>query len=743
MYHPAASAKKFRPAARIANLACAIFLLTATTRADDGTSPTRRTPAVISIATRHSALVLLAAEEGKLFQLSFGQRPAQPAPPPVSPSQLDEFLPCYGNGYPLEPALQVVHADGNTSTELAYIRHEVIAESDNVSVTRITLGDRHYPFFVTLCFRVYRDEDVIAQWVEIQHEEAKPVLLGRFASAAPRFAAKSYWVSQFCGDVLREGGLVEERLTPGLKILDSKLTVRADRYRLPGFILALNDHAQEEQGEAIGGTLAWPGNFSFGFDLDPYGRLRVIAGISSLGAEYRLPPKQRFVTPAMLWSWSAAGKGQVSRNFHRWARNYGVRDGTKPRPVLLNNWETTFFDFNEEKLLRLLDGGKELGVDVFLLDDGWFSDKNPKNGERVGQGDWIVNRKILPHGLPFLVEESRKRGLGFGIWVEPESVHLGSNLYREHPDWVLQQPYRTLNAPGHQILLDLTRPAVRDFTWEVIDRVLASAPGVTYVKWDANRHAPQPGSVYLPPDEQQHVPIDYQWSLLEIMRRMAEKYPTVTAMLCSGGGGRVDYGSLKYFHTFWPSDGTDPLERIYTQWGYSHLFPAWAMCTHVTSMGQRPTKFAVDVALPGAFGIDRDVAHLSAEDQDALRRGVALYRERIRDFVQSGDLYRLESPYEGKRAVLSYVAEDRSRAVAFIYQLGKDGFPPIKLCGLDESKNYRVRELNLPAGATSRLALNDHIASGAYLMSTGFTSPLVHALESAVIEFVAEPESHP
>ncbi len=331
-------------------------------------------------------------------------------------------------------------------------------------------------------------------------------MLGRFASAAPGFQAGSYWVSQFQGDVLREGELTEERLAPGLKVLDSKLTVRAELHRNPSFLLALDGPAREEAGEVIGGALAWSGNFQFAFDVDWNGHLRVLAGASPFGAQYKLPPGKLFSTPAMLWSWSDAGKGQVSRNFHRWARRYGVRDGDKPRPVLLNNWETTFFDFNEAKLLALFDGAKDLGIDLFLLDDGWFSDKDPKNHERVGLGDWRTNPKILPHGLSYLVTEAKKRGFGFGIWMEPESVHLGSEVYRAHPDWLMQQPHRELQAFNHQTLLDLTRPETRDFVWSAINRTLGDNAGISYLKWDANRAEPQPGSTYLPADQQQNLP---------------------------------------------------------------------------------------------------------------------------------------------------------------------------------------------------------------------------------------------
>lgn len=698
-------------------------------------------PAFISIATGRSALVFAVDGAGRLQQVAFGRKGLVPPETTALPDWATDALPCAGNGYLLEPALQVIHSDGNISTELGYVSHGMKRETPDCVVTRITLRDRFYPLTVTLCFRAYEAEDIIEQWTEIVHEEPGAVVLGRYASAAPAFQAGAYWVSQFQGDVLREGELGEEKLTRGLKVLDSKLTVRAHFHRNPSFLLALGAPAQEEAGEVIGGALAWPGNFQFGFDVDWNGHLRVLAGANPFGAEYRLAAGKVFATPAMLWSWSDAGKGQVSRSFHRWARKYGVRDGDKPRPILLNNWETTFFDFNETKLLALFDGAKDLGIDLFLLDDGWFSDKDPKNHQRIGLGDWKANPKILPHGLSFLVDEAKKRGFGFGIWMEPESVHLGSDVYRAHPDWVLQQPHRELNAFNRQTLLDLTRPEAKEFVWDAIRRTLGGNPGISYLKWDANRVAPQPGSTYLPPDQQQNLPVDYQVGLEDLMRRMRDTYPDVMAMLCAGGGGRVDYGSLKYFHSFWPSDSTDPLQRIYIQWGYSHFYPAWALSAHVTSMGHRPLKFALDVALTGALGIDRDVGKLTDEDRLLLTQGIAVYRTKVRDLIQHGDLYRLESPYDGKRAVLSYVAEDRARALAFVYQLGETGVGPVKLRGLDPARRYRVTELNLPPGTKSRLAIDGRTLTGAELMDFGFVSPLSRAVESAVIEFSPAAES--
>ena len=697
-------------------------------------------PQVITVATEHSTLSLLAAADGRLYQLDYG-RTRDLATTPVAkrtPTRENEALPPYGNGYILEPALEAIHADGNTSTDLAYVSHESTALDGNITETVIRLKDSHYPFRVTLHFKAHRAEDVIEQWTEIGHDESAPVVLARFASAAPVFKAESYWLTQIHGDYMREAELAEEKLGPGIKVLDTKLGVRAHQMRNPSFLLALNGPAREDAGEVIGGTLAWSGSFSFAFDLGFNNRLRALCGINPLGSEYRLAPGKTFTTPSMLWTWSGAGKGQVSRNFHRWARRYGIRDGEKPRPVLLNNWEATLMDFNEEKIVSLFDGAKELGVDLFLLDDGWFGNKHPRDNDKAGLGDWDVNTKKLPHGLSYLATEAQKRGVGFGIWIEPEMVNPKSELFEQHPDWVIRQPNRELLYGRNQLILDLTRPEVKDFVRGVIDRTFGPNPGIAYTKWDCNRFVTQPGSPYLPAADQQHLLIDYQWALYDVMRHMAEKYPQIMAMVCAGGSGRVDYGALRYFHSFWPSDNTDPLQRIYIQWGFGHFFPANTIAAHVTDMGDKPLKLALDVALSGAFGVDRDVSKWTPAERKQVAAAVKLYRERLRDLVAQGDLYRLQSPYEQPQAALSYVSADRSRAMVFIYKLRESIVSAVKPQGLDPVRHYRVREINLPEGGKSRLTLNDQVIDGATLMTDGFNSPLRRALESAVIELTAE-----
>jgi alpha-galactosidase len=696
---------------------------------------------VITIATAHSSLVLFTGADGRLYQLHYGGADQNAPAPRRAPGRDVEFFPQYGDGlgenFIPEPALQATHTDGNMSTDLIYSKHNTETVDANVRVTRIELKDPAYPFFVTLCLKSYHDEDMIEQWAEIRHDESGPVVLYRYASCAPLWQAKEYWLTQFHGDYAREAALTEEKLGPGLKALDSHIGVRATRYCLSSFILSLDGPASEETGEVVGGSLEWSGSFELAFEQDPKNHLRALCGINPLGEQYHLPRGEVFKTPAMLWTWSAGGKGQVSRNFHRWALRYGLRDGGKPRPVLLNNWEATGMKFDENLIVSLFDGAKEIGADTFLLDDGWFGNAHPRNQDNAGLGDWEANTNKLPRGLAQLAAEAGRRGVNFGIWIEPEMVNPSSDLFGEHPEWAMQEAHRKPDLSRNQLDLDLSRPAVRDFVWSVVDKTFGT-PGVSYVKWDCNRFVTQPGSTYLPPEQQSDLLVDYNFALYDVMARMAKKYPRVMVMECSGGSGRADYGAMKYFDSFWPSDNTDPRDRVKIQWSFSHFFPAAALADHVTQMGNRPLKFALDVAMSGALGVDMDLRKLSSDQRTALASGIAVYKQKIRDVVEQGGLYRVESPYEKPRAALDFVSTDLSRAVLFVYQLEDAKAEPVKPRGLDPQRRYHIAELNLPAGAKSQLAEDGQTVDGATLMRDGLAPPCEKRFQSAVIELEGE-----
>lgn len=677
-----------------------------------------------ALQTKSFSLSFQVGEDGRLYQRTIGGNPSAKLP------RTDEAFPQWGDGYIWEPALQAVHSDGNTSTTLLYEGLTRTPEADGRELVRISLRDPAYPFEVALCFRTYRDQDVIEQWTEIQHRERGVVKLEQMASSALLLAATNVNLLHFFGDWAKEMQPYVEPLTPGTKVLDSKIGVRAHQFRNPSFVLSLDGAPQENSGRVLAGSLAWSGSFRFAFDNFATG-MRAVCGVNSFASAYHLKAGEKFITPPMIWAWSDQGLGDMSRKLHRWARTYALRDGNQPRTVLLNNWEATGFDFDFERIVSLYDPAKAIGTELFLLDDGWFANKYPRVSDNAGLGDWSPNRKRLPNGLAPLATEANKRGLQFGIWIEPEMVNPKSELFEKHPDWVIRQPKRELELQRNQLVLDLTRPAVQKFEWQVIQDIL-SVPGIAYAKWDCNRYLTQAGSPWLKPARQSHLWIDYVHALYDLMDKTAKKFPQTELMLCSGGGGRVDYGALKYFHEFWPSDNTDPTVRIPMQWDYSYVFPALSMASHVTHWGHRPMHFACSVAMSARYGMDLDLVKLPAEDKAVCAGAIAAYK-RIRDVVHLGDLYRLERPHHAERGALNYVSPDQTKAVLFVFQLKDGAAKVVRPQGLDAAKRYSVSELN-PAPGRAALVQEGRTLTGEELMRDGITPNCVKALEACVVE---------
>ncbi|RYG65146.1 melibiase, partial [bacterium] len=640
---------------------------------------TTRDPAEIVIEAGKTVISLLKTGDGRLVQKEFGSVFNG------QPGGDDEIYPAFGNASWLQAALRATHADGNTSTDLRFVGQDVRKLDANVTQTRLDLKDPQYPFFVSLFFKAYAAEGIVEQWSEIRHQETGPVTLYQFASASPVLGQQDYYLTQFHGDWANEMNAAEEKLGYGLKTLSSRRLTQAHMSLSPSFLLSQGAPAQENSGNVLAGTLAYPGNFQMQFEVSSGQRLRAICGMNPEDSQYRLAPSERFVTPAMIWGQSENGTGELSRRFARWGRSYGMRDGHKPRAVLLNNWEATFFNFDEPKLVSLFDGAKELGFELFLLDDGWFGNKHPRNDDHAGLGDWQTNTKKLPRGLSYLADEAKKRGVRFGLWLEPEMVNPRSELFEKHPDWVIRQPKRELTFGRNQLVLDLSNPQVREWMFQTVNGILKSNPGITYIKWDCNRSITQPGSPYLSADKQSHLWIDYEKSLLNVFERLARSNPNVEIMMCSSGGGRVDYGSLRFAHEVWPSDNTDPVARVRMQWSYNQFFPTNILSSHVTHWGGRPLKFAFDVAMSARLGMDIDVSKLSAEDKEFSRNALITYKS-FRDIVQMGDLYRLESPYTSARASQVSVAPDKSRAVLFAWQLKDGSTSNLILQGLDPAK---------------------------------------------------------
>ncbi|MDN3546977.1 alpha-galactosidase [Mucilaginibacter aquaedulcis] len=696
----------------------------------------------IPVETQHNALVLQTDAEKNLKMVYFGVKLNNTKEYEAIQkmyNQADDsgilnsaYTPS-GSANLAEPAITVTHADGNKSLNLVYVNHVVTKVDDDISLLTVTLKDPAYDFEVKLFYKTYFKEDVTEQWSVIKHGEKGIVTLNKFASANLNLKGSGFWLKQYHGNWAMEMQPEEAKLTHGIKTIDSKLGTRANLYEPSMFMVSMDKPATEDEGKVLLGALEWSGNFKIDLELDVANNLRVIAGINNAASEYHLKSGEEFTTPALVYTYSDQGKGDASRKLQSWARNHKIVDGQGSRLTLLNNWEATGFDFNEAKLAELLKDTKKLGVDLFLLDDGWFGNKYPRNDDHAGLGDWQENKQKLPNGISSLVKEAQANGVKFGIWIEPEMVNPKSELYTKHPDWVIKQPNRPEKYFRNQLELDLSNPKVQDFVFNIVDDLFTKNPDLAYIKWDCNAVIYNAYSAYLKKD-QSHLYIDYVRGLYKVLERVRVKYPKVPLMLCSGGGGRVDYGALKYFTEFWPSDNTDPIERIFIQWEYSYFYPAITSSNHVTDWGKQPLKFRTDVAMMGKLGFDIVISKLSADDQAYLHGALNNYNN-LKDVIWHGNQYRLQSPWDNDAASIMYVNEAKSTGVVFNYlvnnRYGTGTHVPVRLKGLDPQKKYQVKEVNLYPNAKSSLE-NNLILTGDFLMTVG-VNPHVNSGRTSVV----------
>lgn len=702
---------------------------------------------IIRISTRHLDLVLQVAENARLYQTYLGDKLLHEedlsrlkwqvhAASDVSVSERGwEVYSGSGNEDFFEPALAVTHADGNPSTWLYYVSSSTHAV-DGGTQTDILLRDDKYPLEVTLHYVAYPEEDVIKTWSEIRHQEKKAVNLSAYASAMLYFSAPSYYLTEFSGDWAKEVQMSSQPLQFGKKVIDTKLGSRAAMHTQPFFMLGLGQPVQENQGAVLMGTLGWTGNFRFTFEVDNVGNLRVIPAINPYASVYALNRNEVFVTPEFIFTLSDEGTGKGSRNLQQWARKYQLKEGMGDRMSLLNNWENTAFDFDQRILGDLMKEAKDLGVDMFLLDDGWFGNKYPRKDDRAGLGDWEVTADKLPEGIPGLIRSAEEAGVKFGIWIEPEMVNPKSELFEKHPDWVIHYPNREVYYYRNQLVLDLCNPEVQDYVYGVIDKLLKENPEIAYFKWDCNSPITNIYSPYLK-NQQGRLYIDHVRGIYEVMKRVKENYGHVPMMLCSGGGARCDYEALKYFTEFWCSDNTDPVERVYIQWGFSHFFPTKAMCAHVTSWNEQASvKFRTDVASMCKLGFDLGLHKLNGKELEYCRQAIQNWN-RLKPVILDGQQYRLVSPYESNHMAVNYVNADQTQAVLFAYDVYprfKEKLFPVKLQGLDPNKRYLVKEINLMPGTQSEKEFDGKVFSGDYLMKVGLEVCGFTPLQSHVIE---------
>ncbi len=645
--------------------------------------------------------------------------------------------PAYGMQCPSEAALGVTHSDGSLATELLV---ETVSQSieNGAQITRVRLKDTVYPFYVTICWRAYQDVDMIETWTEIENLEKKPVTLTRFDSGFLPVRRGEVWLSHLTGTWANEGRLVQEPLNAGVKLIKNKDGVRNSHTSHAEVMFSLDGKPQENTGRVIGAALCYSGNYELRIDTGDTDWHQFFAGINPDNSSYTLAPKEVFRTPELALTWSDEGLSGASRNFHKWARSHKMAHGDRLRKILLNSWEGVYFDINEAGMDQMMSDIASMGGELFVMDDGWFGVKYPRITDNCALGDWQVDPKKLPAGVPGLVECAKKHGIKFGIWIEPEMSNTVSELYEKHPDWVIKAPQRepVLGRGGTQVVLDLGNPAVQDFVFKVVDDIMTENPEIDYIKWDANMAIMNHGSQYLPKDRQSHMYIEYHRGFAKVCDRIRAKYPYVTIQACASGGGRANYGVMPWFDEFWVSDNTDALQRIYMQWGTSYFFPAIAMASHISAAPNHqtfrtiPIKFRIDVAMSGRLGMEIQPKNMTPEEIELCRNAIREYKE-IRPVVQLGDIYRLVSPYDGlEMASMMYCSPEKDKAVFYWWKLETfcdQHFPRVGMAGLAPDKLYRVHELNRIDNVP--LPYEGKVFSGKFLMDSGLEIPYGHTVD--------------
>lgn len=693
----------------------------------------------IKIDTGNSSLVLEANKGKKLRHVYYGGK--------ISDNDVSGLRPALGKVYTAYPdygmitipetAIAMVHGDGNMTLDLV-VESTSSRKEDGADITSITLKDTHYPVYVTVNYKTWQNENVMETWTEIRNNEKAPVTLTRFASGYLPIRNGDVWLSSLHGAWGNETRLTEEPLTRGMKVIKSHEGIRNSRFDHAEVMFSLDGKPNEDSGRVIGAALCYGGNYKLRIDTDESDSHHFFAGINEEDSHYELGKGETFITPALALTWSDEGLGGASRSFHKWGRNHRLAHGNTPRKVLLNSWEGVYFDINEKGMGNMMKNIADMGGELFVMDDGWFGVEYPRNNDSAGLGDWIVDTRKLPAGIQGLINEAKKNGIKFGIWIEPEMINSKSKLFEKHPEYIIKPANRTakFGRGKTQLILDMSNPKVQDIVFNIVDTLMTKYPEIDYIKWDANMDVENHGSQYLPADRQSHLYIDYHKGLNKTLDRIRKKYPDVTIQACASGGGRVNYGILPWFDEFWTSDNTDALQRVYMQWGTSYFFPAIAMGSHISAspnhQTQRriPIKYRTDVAMSGRLGLEIQPDDMTAEEKEQTKKAIAEYKE-IRPVVQFGDLYRLLSPYEEKGAAsLMYVAPEKDRAVFYWWKtraFRNEILPRVTMKGLDPDKRYVIRELNRID--TKPLSFEGKTYTGKFLMENGLEIPVNHKVE--------------
>lgn len=640
-------------------------------------------------------------------------------------TMLDEFAQEYtvfGATMYRECALKAQFADGCREISLQYNGCDVQANA-----LRLCFSDKSYPLEITLHYQVYDDTDIITRWATIKNTGSAPILLEQLFSAEFNLPSrKPYTFKNTNGAWAGEFIETNNTLEGGSLVYESRKGISAHN-QSPYFIASQN--ADEKSGDVYFASLAYSGNFKVTATRDLYQITRVILGMNDFDFTYELAAGEAFETP-MVFCGMTQGFGEMSRQMHRFALQNVLPESFRQKalPVLYNSWEATGFDVSDENQSALARRAADLGVELFVMDDGWFG---KRNSDRAGLGDWYVNPDKFPHGLEGLIEKVNAYGMDFGLWVEPEMVNADSDLFRAHPDWAYHYDTRSANELRNQLVLNMTRADVRDYIFSALDQLLREY-NIKYIKWDMNRPFSETGAENLKTPKM--LWYLHTKAVYEIVDRLKERHPQVAFESCASGGGRSDYGALLHFDQVWPSDNTDAIDRMTIQKGYSLLRPAKTMRAWVTDIAgiNKPASlpFRFNIAMQGALGLGGDLTKYSAQDLATCKHFIALYKE-IRPLVQFGDLYRIMDAEEQEVLMNQYVNRDKTKSVAFLAAKGTRFYKkrmPICFDGLDEAKRYRLT-----------LGGETYEKSGAYLMHAGILMHIrgVDYNEIIVIEAVS------
>ena len=623
---------------------------------------------------------------------------------------IPQEYPEYGHSDFRIPAFQIEFDDGTRLADPHYRSHRIfqgktpleglpssyVDSEAAVETLEVELVDPKSQLVIILSYSVFEDMDVITRSVKFVNEGSQNITLTRALSMAIDFPDKNYDMLQLSGSWANETNIIRRPLAFGMQSIDSKRGVSSHHHN--PFVSLVEPRTTEHSGSAYAFAFVYSGNFLAEIEVDTYSTTRLCMGINPFDFAWALAPQQSFQTPEVILVFADQGLNQMSQRFHRFLRDHVIR-GTfqfAERPVLVNNWEGTYFDFDEEKLLDIARVGKELGLELFVLDDGWFG---KRNDDHSGLGDWFVNRQKLPNGIDGLANKVNELGLKFGLWVEPEMVSVDSDLYRRHPDWCIHIPGRVRAESRNQLVLDLSRQDVCEWLIATLSALFSSA-NIAYIKWDMNRYITDISSLGRAAHQQSETMHRYMLGLYHILETLTTRFPDILFESCSSGGGRFDPGMLHYMPQTWTSDNSDAFCRLKIQYGTSLVYPLSSIGAHVSAVPNHQVnrvttlKFRGDVAMAGNFGYELDLTKISEREKKQIAQQTARYKT-IRRLIQSGGFYRLLSPFEGSDAAWMVVDDEQREALAFYYHGLKEPNGRLKrfrLTGLDPEQQYQNLE---------------------------------------------------